>query len=230
VHLLAMELNLAQKLNAVVQEKHLLKHPFYQLWDAGKLSKEELKKYSNQYYHLELNFPRYLSTIHCKTQDMSIRRELTRNLYEEEIESTPHVELWKDFQKSLGVKEEECENALKLPETEACISIIESICKEKSVEEGIAAMYAYEAMLPDVSQKKIEGLKKHYGISDSKALGFFLTHMEADAKHSNVWMNMLTKNNTGDTNKLEVAAHDTCQAMNLFLDGVMKAYVTEVKC
>ncbi len=89
-------------------------------------------------------------------------------------------------------------------------------------------MFAYEFMLPEVSKRKIEGLKKHYGIADPKALAFFTTHLDADAKHSAIWLHLL-QSATIEKQRLKKAVDDTCGALNLFLDGVMKNYVT-VQC
>ena len=36
---------------------------------------------------------------------------------------------------------------------------------------GLAALYGYEKQIPEVSQVKIDGLKKFYNIDSEKALG-----------------------------------------------------------
>jgi hypothetical protein len=50
--------------------------------------------------------------------------------------------------------------------------------------------------------------------------------MEADAKHSNVWSQLLEEKKYDEV-KLETAVREACNAMNLFLDGVTKAYVEQ---
>jgi pyrroloquinoline-quinone synthase len=37
---------LLESLDALIQEHHLLKHPFYEAWAEGKLSKESLQLYA----------------------------------------------------------------------------------------------------------------------------------------------------------------------------------------
>jgi len=217
--------DIRSRLFGIVVEKHLTKHPYYKLWDEGKLTKFQLKEYSRQYYHLEFSFPRYLSAIHSKCEDAEIRRNLVQNMYEEEVEGTPHAALWRQFEEALGVEESKQTNAVLLAETEATISTLKNLCNERSVAEGIASLYAYEAMLPEVSKRKIEGLKRHYGISDPKSLEFFSVHVDADSKHSSLWLDLLEKQSSIPQHKLDKAALDTCNALNLFLDGIMKAYV-----
>ena len=41
---------LLAKIDAAIAEKSLLKHPFYQDWQAGKLSRKALQLYAAQYY------------------------------------------------------------------------------------------------------------------------------------------------------------------------------------
>ena len=50
--------NLGKKLDKF----HLLKHPFYQVyWNEGKLTREIIKDYAEQYYQHVKAFPRYIS-------------------------------------------------------------------------------------------------------------------------------------------------------------------------
>jgi pyrroloquinoline-quinone synthase len=209
----------------------LTKHPFYKLWDQGKLTLGHLQQYSKQYYHLEFAFPQYLSIIHSKCNDLKTRQILLGNLYEEELESIPHSLLWRMFQDGIGVPKDEQTNMKEYPETESTINTIRKICSDGTPEEGIAAMFAYEGMLPEVSKRKIEGLKKHYNISDENSLKFFTTHMVADSKHTNEWLQLLTEDfnkNNYSIEKLEDAARSTCKALNSFLDGVMTA--NQISC
>ena len=48
---------LLEKIDAAIAEKNLLKHPFYQDWQAGKLSRESLQLYAAQYYRHVDAFP-----------------------------------------------------------------------------------------------------------------------------------------------------------------------------
>jgi len=222
-----------QALRKIVEDNHLSKHKFYRLWDEGKLTKEQLQNYSKQYFHLEFTFPNLLSAIPSHCTDLKTRQVLVQNLFEEELQGTHHADLWRQFQSGIGVSKEQHTNAKLLPQTEAALALLKQICSSKSVEEGLAAMFAYEAMLPEVSRLKVAGLKKFYGVDDPKTVEFFTTHYEADQKHSNAWIELLSKTEAeykqSDTNeaqeKLEKAALDTCGALNLFLDGVLAAYV-----
>src|SRR5688500_19510618 len=79
-------------LEAVMQYS-MLKHPFYQAWSEGRLSKAVLGEYAKQYYAHVRAFPTYVSAVHSRCDDLSVRKELLENLIEEERGNENHPEL-----------------------------------------------------------------------------------------------------------------------------------------
>ena len=103
--------SLKQKIDSIINAKHLLKHPFYVAWTEGKLSKEQLRGYAEQYFHNVLAEPTYLSAVHFNTPhfhsetnsgDISVRQEVLKNLISEEHGEKNHPALWKNFALALG--------------------------------------------------------------------------------------------------------------------------------
>ncbi len=74
---------LLAQLDAAIAEKNLLKHPFYQDWQAGKLSREALQLYAAQYYRHVEAFPRHLRVLAARTEG-PLRDTVMENLQEEE--------------------------------------------------------------------------------------------------------------------------------------------------
>ena len=58
-----------ERIDALIAERHLLKHPFYTKWREGTLSREALQEYARQYYAFESTFPRLLSALHTRSED-----------------------------------------------------------------------------------------------------------------------------------------------------------------
>src|SRR5207245_10840527 len=87
---------LLNKIDAAIAEKNLLKHPFYQDWQAGKLSREALQLYSAQYYRHVEAFPKHLRVLAARTEG-PLRDTVMENLAEEENPAAPHPKLWRDF-------------------------------------------------------------------------------------------------------------------------------------
>ena len=51
---------LLESLDALVEMYHLLKHPFYKAWTEGRLSKQQLGLYAEQYYQHVRAYPENL--------------------------------------------------------------------------------------------------------------------------------------------------------------------------
>ena|ERR1035438_5178157 len=58
----------------------LLKHPFYQAWSEGELTREDLREYGAEYWHHVSAFPAYLSALHSHLPDGKLRRLVLENL------------------------------------------------------------------------------------------------------------------------------------------------------
>ena len=91
----------------------------------------------------------------------------------------------------------------------------------------VAALYAYESQIPDVSRVKREGLKIFYGINDERAVSFFTVHEEADLAHRETERRILANNATDAATRRLVldAAQGSAKALLTFLDGVYEAFV-----
>ena len=215
-------------LKEVIGEKHLLTHPFYKHWSAGTLPIEVMREYAKQYYHLEKNFPRLLSRVHTNCDEPSVRQILSDNLHDEEYGEKNHRELWLRYAEAIGVPRESAENSVMLPETKEAIDSLMRAA-EASTLSGIGALSAYESQIPAVAESKLDGLQKHYGITEERGTEFFRLHGVVDVEHSNAWWGIVDERANTDALKTEtengaVAGRD---ALWHFLDGVCKAYFPE---
>ena len=213
------------EIDAVLEEKSLLKHAFYRAWTEGRLSRADLAEYSRQYYQQEARFPRYLSAVHSNCPELSVRQSLLENLSHEEQGPENHPELWLRFAEAVGASRESVLGAQTHPKTEACVRDFSALTREGHWTEGLAALYAYEAQQPAVAATKIDGLKRHYGLDSEAALGFFKVHQELDLWHSEVERRALTAAVTdeGDRARIKAAVSRACDALNTLLDGVCEA-------
>jgi pyrroloquinoline-quinone synthase len=180
-------------LNAMVEERSLLKHPFYQTWSAGGLTLERLRNYAAQYYRHVEAFPRYLSAIHSRCDDLETRQALLDNLIDEERGPDNHPELWLRFAEGLGASRESILAAAPSPSTRSLVDTFDRLARASSVTAGLAALYVYEAQIPPVAATKVEGLKRYYGISDAYTLSFFTVHQEADVFHAQTTARLLER-------------------------------------
>jgi pyrroloquinoline-quinone synthase len=217
-----------KRIDDVVAEKHLLKHAFYTAWTKGTLTLDALRGYSEQYYKHVAAFPRYLSAIHTQTSDLATRQYLLENLIDEERGSESHPELWLRFAEALGASRESVRAADALPETTACDATYREVVTSRGPVAGLAALYAYESMVPAVAQSKIEGLAAHYGIDAPEAIKFFSVHLEVDEWHAEVARKLLADATPAEQDAAVAAASDALDALNVLLDGVVREYCAEV--
>jgi len=218
---------LCDRIDALIADRSLLKHPFYQTWQAGELTLDALRGYARQYYHHVLQFPTYVSGAHANCDDLPDRQELLENLVEEEQGPNNHPELWLRFGDALGLTRDEMINSTPLPETTALIQTYRRITKDSPFVGGIAALYAYESQVPEVAGTKMDGLKRFYGITDPQGLKFFVVHHSLDVEHSKVTRNLVAKYGETEESQEQAtsAVDEATDALLSFLDGVQREYV-----
>jgi pyrroloquinoline-quinone synthase len=215
---------LLDRIDAAIAEKNLLKHPFYQDWQMGKLSREELQLYAAQYYRHVEAFPKHLRVLAARTEG-PVRDIILENLAEEENPARPHPKLWRDFAEALGVNEEDITCCPALPGSQKVVETFREIVGDRSVAEAVAALYAYESQVPEIATTKIDGLKNFYGVNSPKALNYFAVHEEADKIHRAAWRGWLLEHAHGDEEEILAATHEALDALWGALDAVHCAHV-----
>jgi pyrroloquinoline-quinone synthase len=210
---------LLNKIDAAIAAKNLLNHPFYQDWQAGKLSREALQLYAAQYYRHVEAFPKHLRVLAARTEG-PIREIILENLAEEENSARPHPKLWRDFAATLGVNEEDITNCPALPGTQKVVQTFREIVGERSVAEAVAALYAYEAQVPEIATTKMDGLKQFYNIDTPKGLAYFAVHEEADKAHREAWRGWLQDHADGNEEAILATTNDALNALWGALDAV----------
>ncbi|MGA7923287.1 MAG: CADD family putative folate metabolism protein [Thermoplasmata archaeon] len=172
-------------LNVAIRTRHLLKHPFYQAWAEGNVTREDLLSYAGQYHHFESNFPRYVAGTYARLEQARDRRVLLENLIDEEGRSPTHPELWHDFARSLGATWKMHSPPPARPATrELCQTYEDLTLGPGTASAALGALYAYEAQFPKVAEEKSRGLRTWYGIRSKAAHEFFRVHSAADLAHS----------------------------------------------
>jgi len=214
---------LLNKIDAAIAEKNLLKHPFYQDWQAGKLSRESLQLYATQYYRHVEAFPKHLRMLAARTEG-PIREIVLENLAEEENPSSPHPKLWRDFAGTLGVSSDDITSCPALPGTQAVVEKFREIVGDRTVAEAVAALYAYESQVPEIATTKIDGLKKFYGINSKEGLAYFSVHEEADKAHRAAWRNWLEEHAEGSEAEILATTNEALNALWGALDAVHCAH------
>jgi pyrroloquinoline-quinone synthase len=227
-------MTLRTQLQTIVDQKHLLKHPFYIAWTEGKLTREHLKHYAIQYFQNVLAFPTYLSAVHFNTphfdNSIAVRQEILDNLISEEQGENNHPALWRKFALSLGATDAELATTAPLPTTANLVETFRHLCLGRPFYVGLAALYTYESQIPEIAAVKVDGLKTFYGMTNSDDYQFFTVHQIADVWHTETELKLIEQFADAPEKEaavLEVAAQ-AANALWQFLDGVYETYCADL--
>ena len=209
----------SQELNKKLDQYHLLNHPFYKSWNEGKLTREIIKDYAEQYYQHVKAFPRYISATHSICEDIEKRKILLENLQDEENPNADHPKLWKNFALAMGADKDKIEDVEREWFTN---DMIENFFHQarKSYAEGLASLYTYERQIPEIAETKIRGLKNFYGVTTKEGLEFFEAHKAADVIHRKECEKLLDALTEEEKVKAEKASVLTARYLWNFLSGM----------
>jgi len=208
--------SLIKKIDEMIEERSLLKHPFYEMWSDGKLSLDSLSGYSKEYFQLVKAVPSFMTPIIQQAPDYFVN-ELVENQQEE----SSHIKLWTKFAGAVGIPENEIEKYQGLDKTRQAVTMLSSLMA--TYEGGACAMYAFEKEIPKISQIKLDGLAEFYGISSEEATQYFKVHTEADIRHAAAWRKILEKSSQKPDELIQIA-DISISAQNLLLDSCYEAY------
>ena len=188
-------MNRIQELDAIVQSFDLNQHPFYEDWAMGTLPTEKLQEYAAEY-------GRFVGTIAKGWQTIGVEK------YAEE--ERVHEGLWADFSEAIG--------SIKLdaPQTETLVTSANNLFGVPA--QAVGALYAFEAQQPITSQSKLDGLNKHYNISE-KGKEYFVVHAN-DFDEVELLKKCVAEMSDEEFMQTKAACAIVCAAMWGALDGI----------
>lgn len=146
-------------------EPDVLEHPFYQAWNRGEITTEQLASYAAAYQTFMDRVPTFWERI---LEDLDVAESTGEAVVAEEWE---HAELWEEWRVELP-------EVGKAPALKALLEGLD----EMSASELAGALHAYETQQPDVCETKRKGLLEHYGF-DEEPLSFFDEHIDGEEEH-----------------------------------------------
>jgi pyrroloquinoline-quinone synthase len=214
------------QLEQLIARYDLLRHPFYQAWSRGELTREDLQEYAKDYYHHVESFPRCLAQFSRRLEKSELREVVLANLHDELGSNTQraHADFWLDFAEGMGAGRSLL-NHDPPSQIKDLTSFFRKVVKEGAPEEALAAFYAYESQVPRISREKLRGLTEKYQASD-RTCSYFILHMTADVYHARMWREQLAKRIRLNAEKSQAALEAAkAAALNLWegLSGIQSA-------
>ncbi|SRR5579884_613812 len=210
---------LAQRLDALVEEYNREASTVYRLLPtvaAGQL-------YVQQWGVFTRHSRRCWAWVVGNCPVLEIRRFITKeNLYEEEGEDeTSHYEILARLGMKLGLSREAIDEAVPSPTTQLALLAWETLTKNRSWPEGLAAKAVLERVgFPELRRARKQQWERALGLSEPD-LGFFTTHITADEIHGSGAYDLLERHvPASDEDAAVAAAQASLQAMALFTNGI----------
>ena len=203
-------MDVIDRLDAVRERCNVLRHPFYLRWSAGTLERSELAFYAGEYRHAVVALAEATAAA-SEVAEPGLSGELSRHADEE----AAHVSLWDDFVAALGARTDRTAR----PETACCAK---AWTGGGELLERLAVLYAVESAQPAISQAKLDGLRRHYGMgTDESGTAYFAVHSERDHEHAAQSRRLLRdRAREGDVDRLVERAEAALQGNWQLLDGV----------
>ena len=200
---------LEMALDAALKDHRLLDHLFYRRWEAGEVSRDELKRYAEQYRFFEALFPEFLEALATQLPDGPARQAVLDNL-RDEVSAPSHLDLFDKFGRSFDAED--------APISPATSNLVESYARllELGAPASLAGLWAYETQGAEIAQSKAEGLVTHYGASET-AVEFWTVHGLIEGDHAQWTLEALSLLGV-DLTEAEVAARMIGDAWWSFLD------------
>ena len=159
-------MDIRNELDAIIERRNLLEHPFYQAWSAGELPVEALRTYAEEYGPFVQTVPAGWAA-HGDVR--------TAN------EEVMHAVLWEKFANALGTTSV---NPPKLEQTKQLVATCTELFQDPVT--ALGGLYAFEAQQPHTSASKLQGLRHHYKSLPKDVEPYFEVH--CDDVHEMAWI------------------------------------------
>ena len=190
---------LFSRLSDSLERWDLLQSDFYQAWSAGTLPRPAIAQYASEY-------GAFISRI---ADGWAAHGD-----HEIAAEEREHLELWRDFARSMGTDVGEAETA----EVRRLLEIVDR--RFATPAESMGALYAFEAQQPGTSTSKLQGLREHYPV-DAAGEKYFEIHA-VDEEEPALLLKRMESLSDDDQQRAAEACEETAQALRLALDGLYK--------
>ncbi len=179
--------NLIEKLER--NNRTLRSHPTIEKIERGELSDAQLRHWATQLFiGNKAHNANILGLIYAKCDDFPARKAIVENLIEEELgrvsgANRSHPELYLEFGEAIGIPRAELLGASMSADATAMMHWMYWLAESKPWYVTLAGIsLGSELFNPDAYVRVIDGLSRHYKLSDD-ALLFFSVHVKVDKDH-----------------------------------------------
>lgn len=222
-----------QKLREELESRITLTHPIIKEVLSETPNWELLRFIALQGYQLTKHFLEYVETIFFYCPPGRHKRNVMFNMFEEETgqlsNTQNHVTLMENFIRAIGVSDEDRDDVLALPTTQALIDYrMELVRNKHTFHMGAAAVLIGsegQNLETAAGEARHDLLPQTYGLT-AKDLLFFSVHQAEDVAHVSQGIDLVAHVCTNSRMQQEAleAVRITCDLFYGMYDGIAKAY------
>jgi pyrroloquinoline quinone biosynthesis protein D len=220
---------LEMRLRAIGDERYHNKHPFHQLMNTGKLTKDQLKAWALNRYYYQAMIPVKDSVILSRMEDAALRRIWRQRILDHDGDSDDKggIARWIALTDGLGLERSYVTSGKGiLPGTRFAVDAYVNFVRTKPMLEAIASSLT-EMFSPKTIGERVSGMLAHYDFLDSKTLAYFdkrLTQAPRDADFALAYVKEHAKSSEQQQAVCDALVFK-CDVLWAQLDALHHAYV-----
>lgn len=160
-------------------------NPLYERFRRGGISREQLERFSEQYFYYIRTFPQILAGLAARVEEEAVRVELAKTIVSELGNGEPgkiHFQLFENAIAPMGVKLADIDDTPRIPVADALVDGIRDLFLRDSTFAAIGGHYTIElAGLPMISSM-YEGFRT-FPESTIESMEYFYLHLLVEHEH-----------------------------------------------
>ncbi|HLJ12669.1 MAG TPA: pyrroloquinoline-quinone synthase PqqC [Planctomycetaceae bacterium] len=164
-----------RELRDIGRRKYHDQHPFHQLMNAGKLSREQIQLWVANRFYYQKNIPIKDALLLSRCPIREVRRQWVRRILDHDGfgDDPGGIEKWLRLGEGVGLSRDALESEqMLLPGVRFAVDAYVNFVAAKSWIEGVASSLT-ELFAPDLMSKRLAAFEEHYGWIDREALAYF---------------------------------------------------------
>ena len=175
-------------LRSVGQERYHDKHPYHQLMNEGKLSRDQIRVWAANRYYYQKNLPKKDAILLSRCPVRAVRRKWVQRILDHDgwAEDAGGIEKWLRLGEGVGLSRNELEAGDHLlPGVRFAVDAYVSFVASHHWTEGVASSLT-ELFAPNLMAQRLAAFEEHYTWIDTAALDYFrsrLSQAPRDSEH-----------------------------------------------
>lgn len=206
-----------QEVEKIAEELNIAKHPLVELVHKGEATREQLKQFAIEHYHMTVKDAGTLTAqgyISMRTLDQEGAELMAENFAEEAKGLYTHTAghealLFEFWEKGLGLPRAELEESSPSAAARTLNAYLWTMMSRKPKCMGAAGIL--EGGFSQACEKMFAGLQTHYGMS-ADTLRFFSGHIEADREHAQTGRKLINRLLIAERERQEFLREARCVA------------------